>query len=63
MAAKTKSEEEEPTEISAPVELTAEEINMLYQLAKQASIPVSNIGYVYQVIQHTEQYLMANLKK
>ena len=61
MAARTKSEES--TEIKAPVELTVEEINMLYQLAKQASIPVSNIGHVYQVIQHTEQYLMANLKK
>ena len=61
MAARTKSEES--TEIEAPAELTAEEINMLYQLAKQASIPVSNIGQVYQVIQHTEQYLMANLKK
>ena len=61
MAARTKTEES--TEIKAPVELTAEEINMLYQLAKQASIPVSNIGQVYQVIQHTEQYLMANLKK
>jgi len=61
MATRTKTEES--TEIKAPAELTAEEINMLYQLAKQASIPVSNIGYVYQVIQHTEQYLMANLKK
>lgn len=61
MATRTKTEES--TEIKAPVELTAEEINMLYQLAKQASIPVSNIGQVYQVIQHTEQYLMANLKK
>jgi len=60
MATRTKTEE---PEIKAPAELTAEEINMLYQLAKQASIPVSNIGQVYQVIQHTERYLMANLKK
>jgi hypothetical protein len=60
MATKTT---EETVGIKAPAELTAEEINMLYQLAKQASISVSNIGQVYQVIQHTEQYLMANLKK
>ena len=60
MATKTT---EETVRIKAPAELTAEEINMLYQLAKQASISVSNIGQVYQVIQHTEQYLMANLKK
>ena len=60
MATKTT---EETTAIQPPAELTAEEINMLYQLAKQASISVSNIGQVYQVIQHTEQYLMANLKK
>ena len=59
MTAKSK----DMSETKAPTQLKVEEINMLYQLAKQASIPVSNIGYVYQVIQHTEQYLMANLKK
>ena len=61
MATRTKTDE--LIETATPSELTVEEINMLYQLAKQASIPVSNIGQVYQVIQHTEQYLMANLKK
>jgi len=61
MAARTKSEEE-PTEIKAPVELTAEEINMLYQLAKQASIRVTDINKIYSVLMHVEQYLSANLK-
>lgn len=60
MAAKTI---EETAEMKVPAELTAEEINILYQLAKQASIPVSNIAKVYEVILHTEHYLMSNLKK
>ena len=61
MAARTKFEE--PTEIKAPVELTAEEIKMLYQLATQATIPVREIAKVYQLLQHVEHYLSANLDK
>jgi len=59
MTAKSK----DMSETKAPTQLKVEEINMLYQLAKQASIPVSNIAQVYQTIQHTEQYLIENLKK
>jgi hypothetical protein len=59
----TKPKTEEPTEISAPAELTAEEIKMLYQLATQATIPVREIAKVYQLLQHVEHYLSANLDK
>jgi hypothetical protein len=59
----TKPKTEEPTEIKAPAELTAEEIKMLYQLATQATIPVREIAKVYQLIQHVEHYLSANLDK
>ena len=60
MAARTNTEES--TEMKAPADLTAEEIKMLYQLATQASIPVREIAKVYQLLQHVEQYLSANLK-
>lgn len=46
----------------APIELTVEEINILYQLAKQASIRVTEVGKVHSVITRVEQYLSANLK-
>jgi hypothetical protein len=59
----TKPKTEEPTEIKEPAELTAEEIKMLYQLATQATIPVREIAKVYQLIQHVEHYLSANLDK
>lgn len=61
MAARTNTEES--TEMKAPADLTAEEIKMLYQLATQASIPVREIAKVYQLLQHVERYLSANLDK
>jgi hypothetical protein len=36
---------------------------MLYQLATQATIPVREIAKVYQLLQHVEHYLSANLDK
>lgn len=45
-----------------PSQLTAEEINILYQLAKQATIRVTEINKVYSTLMHVEQYLSANLK-
>ena len=61
MASKTKTQDS--TEIKAPADLTVEEIKMLYQLATQASIPIREIAKVYQMLQHVEQYLSANLDK
>ena len=58
----TKPKTEEPTEIKEPAELTAEEINILYQLAKQATIRVTEINKVYSTLMHVEHYLSANLK-
>ena len=45
-----------------PSQLTAEEINILYQLAKQATIRVTEINKVYSTLIHVEQYFSANLK-
>jgi len=56
MASKTENTTPEPSPI------TAEEINVLYQLAKQASIRVTDINKIYSVLMHVEQYLSANLK-
>jgi len=56
MASKTENTTPEPSQ------LTAEEINILYQLAKQASIRVTEINKVYSTLMHVEQYLSANLK-
>lgn len=60
MATRTKTEE--TTETVLPADLTVDEIKMLYQLATQATIPVREIAKVYQLLQHVEQYLSANLK-
>jgi len=45
-----------------PSALTADEINVLYQLAKQASIRITDINKIYPVLMHVEQYLSVNLK-
>jgi len=60
MAGRTKTDE--PTEVGNSIELTVEEIKMLYQLATQASIRVVEIGKIYNLIQKTERYINENLK-
>jgi len=60
MAPRTKADENDK---AVDTQLTADEIQILYQLATQASIRVTEIGKVYSVIQKTEMYLSENFTK